>query len=50
MLTTLPTPNVEELLVGLRELLQERRVGLKRRSLEVTERVFKGCDGVDVVD
>ena len=40
MLITLPTPNVEEMLVGLREVLQKPRVGLKGRTLEVTERLF----------
>ena len=39
-LITLPTPDVEELLVGLRELLQKPRVGLKGRALEVTQRLI----------
>jgi hypothetical protein len=38
MLITLPTPNVEELLVCLRELPQKLRVGLERRTLKVTKR------------
>ena len=50
MFITLPTPNVEELLVGLHELLQKPRMGLKGRTLEVTERLLEGCDGGDIVD
>ena len=50
MFITLPTPNVEELLVGLHELLQKPRVGLEERTLEVPERLFECCDGGDVVD
>ena len=36
MLITLPTPNVEEISVGLREVLKKPRVGLKGRKPEVT--------------
>jgi hypothetical protein len=50
MLITLLTPNVEELLVSLRELLQKPRVGIDGRTLKVTERVVKGCGGGDIVD
>jgi len=50
MLITLPTPNGEETLVGLRAVLEKSRVGLKGRTLVNTERLFECCDGGEVVD
>ena len=50
MLITLPTPNVEELFLGLREVLQKPRFGMKGRTLEIVERLLECCDGGDVVD
>ena len=50
MLIMLTIPNVEEMLVGLQEVLQKPKVRLKGRTLEVTERLFECCNGGDEVD
>ena len=44
------TPNVKEMLVDLRKVLQKPRVGLKGKTSEGMERLFECCDGGDVVD